>query len=95
MRYKKECSQNLRVLPSFITFGRELIKDIQDEKGDKAQGYHTFAVTQGQTKTKGGCWYYDYNRRGSDNLGGHTITECIVLDIQRCDYDTSNGIYTV
>lgn len=36
----------------FLTFGRELIKDIQDEKGDKAQGYQTFAVTQGQSKTK-------------------------------------------
>ena len=36
----------------FLTFGRELIKDIEDEKGDKAQGYQTFAVTQGKAKTK-------------------------------------------
>ena len=36
----------------FITFSRELIKDIQDDKGAKSQGYQTFAVIQGQTKTK-------------------------------------------
>lgn len=36
----------------FITFSRELIKDIQDDKGAKTQGYQTFAVIQGQTKTK-------------------------------------------
>lgn len=36
----------------FITFARELVKDIEDEKGDRAQGYQTFAVTQGSKKTK-------------------------------------------
>ncbi len=36
----------------FITFARELVKDIEDEKGDRAQDYQTFAVTQGSHKTK-------------------------------------------
>ena len=36
----------------FITFARELIKDLEDYTGDKEQGYETFAISSGPTKTK-------------------------------------------
>ncbi len=36
----------------FITFSRELIKDLQDQEGDKAQGYHTFALSMGAKYSK-------------------------------------------
>ena len=36
----------------FITFARELIKDLEDYDGDKEQGYETFAISSGRVKTK-------------------------------------------
>ncbi|MEY3965005.1 MAG: hypothetical protein RL263_174 [Bacteroidota bacterium] len=36
----------------FITFARELIKDLEDYAGDKEHGYETFAISSGPTKTK-------------------------------------------
>lgn len=36
----------------FITFSRELIKDLEDYAGDKEQGYETFAISSGPSKTK-------------------------------------------
>lgn len=36
----------------FITFSRELIKDLEDIEGDKAQGYTTFALNMGSKYTK-------------------------------------------
>jgi 4-hydroxybenzoate polyprenyltransferase len=36
----------------FITFARELIKDLEDYDGDKQQGYETFAISSGRLKTK-------------------------------------------
>ncbi len=36
----------------FITFSRELIKDLQDQEGDKSQGYQTFALSMGAKYTK-------------------------------------------
>lgn len=36
----------------FITFARELVKDLEDAEGDKAQGYSTFALSMGAKYTK-------------------------------------------
>jgi 4-hydroxybenzoate polyprenyltransferase len=36
----------------FITFARELVKDLEDIKGDSAEGHTTFAITMGAKYTK-------------------------------------------
>ncbi len=36
----------------FITFARELVKDLEDQEGDVAQGYSTFAINRGPKQTK-------------------------------------------
>lgn len=36
----------------FITFARELVKDLEDVEGDKVQGFTTFAITSGAKYTK-------------------------------------------
>lgn len=36
----------------FITFARELIKDLEDEEGDLAQGFSTFGINRGPKYTK-------------------------------------------
>ena len=36
----------------FITFARELVKDLEDIKGDQAEGHTTFAITMGAKYTK-------------------------------------------
>jgi len=36
----------------FITFARELVKDLEDVEGDKVQGFNTFAITSGTKYTK-------------------------------------------
>lgn len=36
----------------FITFARELVKDLEDQEGDIAQGFSTFAISRGPKYTK-------------------------------------------
>ncbi len=36
----------------FVTFAREIIKDVEDMEGDKAQEFETFAIQSGEKKSK-------------------------------------------
>ncbi len=36
----------------FVTFAREIIKDVEDIEGDKAQEFETFAIQSGERKSK-------------------------------------------